>query len=137
MPTRKMKVDINDEEGNKISITITGALNRDKIFQIMDFAELLNGNPTSTDDRSFTDFSKFEKLQLIINRKFPLGWFTSQELMIAYEDTLNEPIGLSTVSTYLSRLAEKKLLTRVGSSTERKYKLVRNKKLDKRTYIQP
>lgn len=136
MPTRKLKLDINDGEGNKISITITGKLNRDKILQVLDFVELLSGNSTSAEKMSIPDLSKFEKLQLIIKRKFPIGWFTSQELMIAYEDVLDEPIGLSTVSTYLYRLVEKKILIRAGSLAERKYKLVRTQ-LNKRTFIQP
>lgn len=137
MPTRGLKLDINDGEGNKISITIRGKLNRDKIFQILDFVELLNGDSTSTENRSITDLSKFEKLQRVIERKFPIGGFTSQELMIAYEDTLDEPIGLSTVSTYLYRLVEKKMLTRAGSSAGRKYKLVRSQRIDKSTFIRP
>lgn len=137
VPTRKLKLDINDGEGNKISITITGNINRDKILQVLDFVELLNGNSFLTEKRSLADLSKFEKLQLVIERKFPIGWFTSQELMIAYEDVLDEPIGLSTVSTYLYRLVEKNMLVRAGSLAERKYKLVRSRRLDKRTFIPP
>ena len=136
VPTRKLKLDINDGEGNKISITITGKLNRDKILQVLDFVELLNGSSTSTEKRFIADLSKFEKLQLIIERKFPIGWFTSQELMIAYEDVLDEPIGLSTVSTYLYRLAEKRILVRAGSLAERKYKLARSQRPGKRTFVQ-
>ena len=137
MPRRRLKLDVNDEEGNKISITITGELNRGKMFQLLDFIELLNENPAPIEKGTIVDLSKFEKLQLVIERKFPIGWFTSQELMIAYEDTLNEPIGLSTVSTYLSRLVEKNVLDKIGSSADRRYKLMRIQKMDKRAFTQP
>jgi len=137
VPTRKLKLDVSDEEGNKISITITGELDRNKVLQVLDFVELLNVGSLPNEKRSVVDLSKFERLQLVIKRKFPIGWFTSQELMIAYEDTLNEPIGLSTVSTYLHRLVNKEVLMRAGSSAERKYKLLRNQRMDKTALIQP
>ena len=136
MSNRKMKFELNNGDGNKISVTISGRFKRDKILQLLDFIDLLDGDSDINEDKSLSDFSKIDKLQLIINRKFPIGWFNSQELMIAYEDILNEPIGLSTVSTYLYRLVGKKVLIRSGSLAERKYKLTRRKKLDKNTIIQ-
>ena len=136
MSNRKMKFELNNGDGNKISVTISGRFKRDKILQLLDFIDLLDGNSDINENKSLSDFSKIDKLQLIINRKFPIGWFNSQELMIAYEDILNEPIGLSTVSTYLYRLVGKKVLIRSGSLAERKYKLTRRKKLDKNTIIQ-
>ncbi|KON30667.1 hypothetical protein AC480_00600 [miscellaneous Crenarchaeota group archaeon SMTZ1-55] len=135
MTTRKLKLELNNGDGNKISVIITGHFHRDKILQLLDFIDLLDGDFNNTDDKTLSELSKIEKLQLIIKRKFPIGWFTSQELMIAYEDVLNEPIGLSTVSTYLYRLVGKNVLIRSGSLTERKYKLVRSHSLDKRTII--
>lgn len=119
---RKLKLDIDSGNGNKISVTFTGDLNRDKILQVLDIVNLLETNSTSK--HSIEDLSKFDKLKLVIRRKFPIGWFSSQELMIAYEDLLDEPISLSTVSTYLHRLSKRKFLIRAGSFAERKYKLV-------------
>ena len=136
MSSRKLKLDVNDEDGNKLSITITGDLNRNKILQVLDFVELFNGNSLSDERTSTINLSKFKKLQLVIQRKFPIGWFSSQELMIAYEDILDEPINLNTVSTYLYRLNKKKVLIRAGSFAERKYKLARSQRLDK-TVILP
>lgn len=136
MSNRKLKLELNNGDGNKISVTISGRLKRDKILHILDFIDLLDGDSDINEDKSISDLSKIDKLQLIINRKFPIGWFNSQELMIAYEDILNEPIGLSTVSTYLYRLVGKRVLIRSGSLAERRYKLARSKRLDKNTIIQ-
>lgn len=137
MTNRKLKLELNHGDGNKISVIISGHFNRDKILHLLDFIDLLDGDYNNNDDKSLSELSKFDKLQLIIKRKFPIGWFTSQELMIVYEDILNEPIGLSTVSTYLYRLVEKNVLIRSGSLTERKYKLVRSQNIDNRTIVQP
>lgn len=136
MTTRKLKLELNSGDGNKISVIISGHFNKDKILQLLDFIDLIDGDYINTDDKTLSELSKIEKLQLIIKRKFPIGWFTSQELMIAYEDILNEPIGLSTVSTYLHRFVEKNILIRSGSFTERKYRLVRSQNLDKSTILQ-
>jgi hypothetical protein len=136
MTNRKLRLELNNGDGNKISVTISGRFKRDKILQLLDFIELLDGDSEINEEKSLSDFSKFDKLQLIIKRKFPIGWFNSQELMIAYEDILNEPIGLSTVSTYLYRLAEKRVLIRSGSLAERRYKLARSKRINKKTIVQ-
>lgn len=136
MTNRKLKIEFNNGDGNKISVTISGRFKRDKVLQLLDFIDLLDGNSEINDEKLLTDLSKIEKLQLIIKRKFPIGWFNSQEMMIAYEDILNEPIGLSTVSTYLYRLVGKRVLIRSGSISERRYKLARVKKINKKSIVQ-
>ena len=128
MPMHRVKVDVHDGEGNKLSITFQGKITRGKILQLLDFVELLGGIPNG-DANEFSDpstLSKFEKLKLLVGSKFPLGWFSSQDAMIAYEDTYDEPIGLSTVSTYLSRLTQKTVLQRGGTLAERKYRRSRS-----------
>jgi len=136
MTNRKLKIEFNNGDGNKISVTISGQFKRDKVLQLLDFIDLLDGNSEINEEKLLTDLSKIEKLQLIIKRKFPIGWFNSQEMMIAYEDILNEPIGLSTVSTYLYRLVGKRVLIRSGSLAERRYKLARVKKINKKSMVQ-
>lgn len=136
MTNRKLKIEFNNGDGNKISVTISGQFKRDKVLQLLDFIDLLDGNSEINEEKLLTDLSKIEKLQLIIKRKFPIGWFNSQEMMIAYEDILNEPIGLSTVSTYLYRLVGKRVLIRSGSLAERRYKLARVKKINKKSIVE-
>jgi hypothetical protein len=137
LPANKVKVNINDEEGNKITISFEGRITRNKVLQVLDFVELLGGGSTPGEEKNTSDFSKFDKIQKVIERKFPIGWFTSQEVMIVYEDLLNEPIGLSTVSTYLSRLVDKGVLTKSGSAAERKYKLMRSQTSHEVQHVQP
>ena len=101
LPSR-IKIDLDDGNGNKIAISFIGKITRDKVIKILDFVELINGTYLNKIGKeSNEELSKFDKIQEIVKRKFPIGWFTSQEIMISYEDTFEEPIGLSTVSTYL------------------------------------
>ena len=137
MPSNRVKINVNDDEGNKITISFEGKITRNKVLQVLDFVEILGGVNTTSEEKEIESLSKFDKIQNIIERKFPIGWFTSQELMVAYEDSFDEPIGLSTVSTYLSRLIDKNILTRSGSFTERKYRLKRIKTSSEERRIQP
>ena len=102
-------------------MSFEGFLTREKILQVLDFIELLGG--ASAAEQGEPQLSIFEKVQYTIRRRFHAGWFTTQEIMIAYEDSFNEPIGLSTISTYISRLTKKGMLTKTGSRNKRKYKL--------------
>lgn len=131
MPARRVKIEVTDGEGDKLTVIFEGRINRGKVIQVLDFVELLGGMPVVEEEKTLSDLSKFDKLHNLVNRKFPIGWFTSQEVMIAYEDAFSEPIGLSTVSTYLSRLASRGFLTRSGSIVERRYKIRRTIRREK------
>lgn len=139
MPTRRIKIEVRDGEGNKITVSFQGKLTRNKVLQLLDFVELLGGVPsTRPEDRELlSDLSKFEKLQLVLKRRFPVGWFTTQEALTAYEDTLNEPIGLSTVSTYLARLTDRGFLSRSGPRIRRRYNIRRRPAIREKQTIQP
>jgi len=63
---------------------------------------------------------------LVIQKNFPLVWFSSKDVQSIYEQELKEPIGLSTVSTYLARMTNRGLLLRAGESSNLKYKLAPN-----------
>jgi hypothetical protein len=118
-------VEVFDNDGNKITISFEGRVTREKVLQLLDIVQLMGGAPASASGikQSFSDLSKIEKVKRIISRDFPVGWFTSRELQDTYENSLNEPIGLSTVSTYLSRLSSRGFLVRRGSAAKRRYKV--------------
>lgn len=130
MPIRRIKVSVMDEEGNKITISFEGQIHRNKVLQLLDITELIGG--FKVDDKpSLSDLSIIDKVKSLLKSKFPIGWFTSQEVMISYEDTFNEPIGLSTVSTYLARLTNKGILSKSGSKYERRYKIRKHSKANR------
>ena len=70
--------------------------------------------------------SRFEKVQVVVQKSFPLIWFSSKDIQSVYEQELKEPVSLSTVSTYLSRMASKGMLLRTGGSNNLKYKTAPN-----------
>jgi len=129
MPARKMRVELFDSEGNRYTIAFEGQVTRDKALRLLDLVELLGGMPgegTASGAGNVltgSKLSRFEKLRLVIQKNFPLVWFSSKDVQSVYEQELKEPISLSTVSTYLSRMTNRGLLLRAGESNHLKYKV--------------
>jgi hypothetical protein len=125
-----MRVELFDSEGNRYTVAFEGQITRDKALRLLDLVELLGGmpgeNPNSVVGNSSTInvSSRFEKVRSVIQKGFPLVWFSSKDVQSVYENELKEPVGLSTVSTYLSRMASKGLLLRTGGPNNLKYKIV-------------
>ncbi|MCW4018494.1 MAG: hypothetical protein NWF00_07450 [Candidatus Bathyarchaeota archaeon] len=129
MPARKMRVELFDSEGNRYTVAFEGQITRDKALRLLDLVELLGGmpgeNPTSAavGTHVAAQSSRFEKVRAVVQKNFPLVWFSSKDIQAFYEQELKEPISLSTVSTYLSRMATKGFLVRTGSASNLKYKV--------------
>ena len=132
MPARKMRVELFDSEGNRYTIAFEGQITRDKALRLLDLVELLGGMPSEGAPAgaggalASSNLSRFEKVRLVIKKSFPLVWFSSKDIQSVYEQELKEPIGLSTVSTYLARMANRGLLLRTGGSNSLKYKVTPN-----------
>ena len=132
MPARKMRVELFDSDGNRYTIAFEGQVTRDKALRLLDLVELLGGapgeGPTVNSNAALPNrvLSRFEKVQLIVQKNFPLVWFSSKDIQSVYEQELKEPVGLSTISTYLSRMAVKGMLLRTGGQNNLKYKTAPN-----------
>ena len=132
MPARKIRVELFDSDGNRYTIAFEGQVTRDKALRLLDLVELLGGapgeGPTIGAGASSPNhmLSRFEKVQLVIQKSFPLIWFSSKDIQSVYEQELKEPVSLSTVSTYLSRMTSKGILLRTGGANNLKYKTVSN-----------
>jgi hypothetical protein len=123
-----MRVELFDGEGNRYTVAFEGQITRDKALRLLDLVELLGGvpsegvNPGAGNTLAGTSSSRFEKVRFVIQKSFPLIWFSSRDVQSAYEQELREPVSLSTVSTYLARMASKGFLLRVGENNNLKYK---------------
>ncbi|UCH31453.1 MAG: hypothetical protein JSV05_08145 [Candidatus Bathyarchaeota archaeon] len=123
MPARKMRVDVFDESGNRYTITFEGKVTREKALRLFEIVELLGGVHHKNDFKYETaSFSKIDKTKLAIEEELPFGWFSSKELLAIYERKYNEPISLSTISTYLARLTDRGILIRKGLANNRNYR---------------
>ena len=125
MPARKMKVDVFDTGGNRYSITFEGQVTRDKALRLLEIVELLGGMPggNAAESKPVSELAKQDKVRFLVERNFPLVWFSSKEVQTLYERELKEPISLSTVSTYLSRMAERGSLLKTQMANRKRYRI--------------
>jgi len=121
-------VELFDSEGNRYSIAFEGQVTREKAIRLLDLVELLGGTPGVSNNYAggapFGKLSKYDKVVLIVQKRFPFAWFSSRDVQSAYEREIKEPVSLSTISTYLSRMDDRGLLTKTRSSKSFKYKNV-------------
>ncbi|MEW5840497.1 MAG: hypothetical protein AB1753_05780 [Thermoproteota archaeon] len=140
MGKRKFRIELEDAEGSKYNLSLEGNISKEKILKIVEFMDLLNieeggnGNgaslPTArlgaaagdNENDSNKPTGAGDRIWALVADKFPFGSFTSSDILELYEDTYNEPIKLSIISTYLSRYAERGRLVRARQGKEWVYK---------------
>ena len=133
MPARKMRIELFDDSGNKYSVSFEGKLTREKAVHLIDLVELLGGSHGQADFEQ-PPKSKYEKVQMIIHNQFPMIWFNSKEVQKIYEQYFKELIGLSTISTYLSRMVSRGFLNNKKTSKSMSYKI--SSKISKQSITQ-
>ncbi|MEM4312159.1 MAG: hypothetical protein QXX95_07205 [Nitrososphaerales archaeon] len=121
---KKVRLEFEDSEGGKFKLTFEGKITKDKVLKIMDLIDSINKEEKEILELPSLDTS-FGKVWRLIEERFSLGSFDSSELTEAYEDRYNEPIKLSTLSTYLARLVDKGILSRRRIGNTWIYKKIR------------
>ena len=126
MPARKLRLEVFDSQGNRYTLTCEGSVNKERALQLFDMVELVGGSENEKNEwrRTSPAETKFAKISSAIERHFSMEWFSSQDARKVCERVLGEHLSLSTVSTYLSRLADRGFLMRKGSSAQRRYKVL-------------
>jgi hypothetical protein len=126
MPAKKMRVEVFDGGGNRYTVTFDGQVTREKALRLLDIVELLGGMPgvTTAENPPVSDLPKLEKLRLVVEKHFPIIWFSAKGVQNVYEQEMKEPIALSMVSTYLSRMAARGMLVKSGLPGNKRYRFI-------------
>ena len=122
MPRKRIRIDLEDSEGAKYNLALEGNVTREKILKIFDLLDLMNIEEAPTSSKLD---SVGGKIWNIIYKFYPIGKFTSSEILEKYEDEYNEPIKLSVISTYLSRFTLKGRIERARTGREWKYQTIK------------
>lgn len=115
MAKRRIRIDVEDEDGVHFDIKLEGDVTKEKLVKVYDMLELLDTKNTTTLD------SVGAKIWHLVEKYFPLGNFTSTLILEKYEDEYNEPIKLSVISTYLARFSSRTKLDRRRTGREWTY----------------
>jgi len=122
MAKKRIKIDLEDTDGAKYNFSVEGNVTRDKVLKIFELMDLINIEEPQVGP---TLDSIGSKIWNIIDKYFPMGKFTSSEVLEKYEDDYGEPIKLSIISTYLSRFASKGRVERTKQGREWAYQTVK------------
>ena len=122
MAKKRIKIDLEDADGAKYNFSLEGNVTREKVLKIFELMDLINIEEPQ--DGPILD-SVGSKIWNIVGKHFPMGKFTSSEVLEKYEDDYGEPIKLSIISTYLSRFATKGKVERTKQGREWTYQIVK------------
>jgi hypothetical protein len=129
---KKIKIELEDEEGDKYNLSLEGNMSKEKVMKVMELMDAINSSksqpnehngyhtPTQTQE---IPSSLSSKIWRIVQSKFPFTSFTSTDILEMYTDEYNEPIKLDVVATYLSRYHKKGRLLRSKGGKEWIYKV--------------
>jgi len=122
MAKKRIRIDMEDADGAKYDIKLEGNVTREKVLKIFEMMDLMNieQGPETPNLNSIGG-----KIWGVIDKHFPVGKFTSSEILEKYEDEYDEPIKLSVVSTYLSRFTSKSKIERSKKGREWAYQTIK------------
>jgi len=122
MAKKRIRIDMEDSDGARYDIKIEGNVTRDKVLKIFEMMDLMN---IEEEQETINMDSVGSKIWHIVDKFFPMGKFTSTNILEKYEDEFNEPVKLSVISTYLSRFSSKDRIDRVRTGREWTYQTIK------------
>ncbi len=129
---RKIKIELEDEKGEKYNLTLQGTLTKEKLMNVIEFVQLfdknsIDGSFEGSFERRVSDTKLGSKLWNLIIENFRYHTFTSSDILRIYHDLYYESIQLSVISIYLSRFYFKKQLNRSKNGKQWVYTLIKEK----------
>ncbi len=128
---RKIKIEIEDTEGDKYNLSLEGKFSRGKMLKVLELMDTFQDGTIKADKIDELIYKQDQsqiyqqnarnlgaKLWNVISTTFSHQKFSSTDLSHAYHDIYLENIQLSIVSTYLSRFFTKNKLERTKRGKE-------------------
>ena len=122
MAKKRIRIDMEDSDGARYDIKLEGNVTRDKVLKIFEMMDLMN---IEDEQETVNIDSVGSKIWHIVDKFYPMGKFTSTNILEKYEDEFNEPVKLSIISTYLSRFSTKGKIDRMRTGREWTYQTIK------------
>ena len=120
---KRIKIEVEDEEGTKYTLALEGKVSRDKLMKAVDMLEIMDV-PMDHFYKTPDQGTFFGKVMTLLETEFAAGDFSSSDVARGFEEKYNQPVKLSTISTYLARLADKQYIKREKFGNSWVYKRV-------------
>jgi len=122
MAKKRIQIDMEDADGARYNIKLEGNVTREKVLKIFELMDLMN---IEDEQEPINMDSVGSKIWNIVDKFFPMGKFTSTNILEKYEDEYNEPVKLSVISTYLARFSTKGRVDRARTGREWTYQTIK------------
>lgn len=122
MAKKRIRIDMEDSDGARYDIKLEGNVTRDKVLKIFEMMDLMN---IEEEQETVNIDSVGSKIWHVVDKFYPMGKFTSTNILEKYEDEFNEPVKLSIISTYLSRFSTKGKINRMRTGREWTYQTIK------------
>ena len=123
MAKKRIRIDMEDADGARYDIKLEGNVTREKVLKIFEMMDLMNIEEDLPETTNMDSIGS--KIWYIVDKFFPMGKFTSSNILEKYEDEFNEPVKLSIISTYLSRFSSKGRVNRIRTGREWTYQTIK------------
>ena len=122
MAKKRIRIDMEDSDGAKYDIKLEGNVTREKVLKIFEMMDLMN----IEEEQDVPNMDSIgSKIWHIVDKYFPMGKFTSTNILEKFEDEFNEPVKLSIISTYLARFSSKGRISRIRTGREWTYQTIK------------
>ncbi len=109
---KRIRFEFIDESGKKhIHIVEGPTISREDLVKTMEALEMMDLEVASSRPAP-NDGTFFGKVQTLLETTFAAGDFSSSDVAREFEDKYGQPVKLSTISTYLGRLADRQYIKR-------------------------
>ena len=122
---KRVKMEVDDGHGGKFTFTFNGSMNNNQLSKFNQIMDLMKDEPINHDLEIPQGNTVFGKVCSLIETDFPLGSFTSQDMIECYKAEYNDDIPISTIATYLGRLFDRGMLNREKTRTGWSYRKLR------------
>ena len=120
--TKRIKMEVDDGKGGKFTFSFSGSLDNTQLSKFNQIVDLVKDDPQTKAIELPEGNTIFGKVCSLIETDFPLGSFTSQDMLECYRAEYNDSIPLSTIATYLTRLYDRGMLNRERTRTGWSYR---------------
>jgi hypothetical protein len=108
---KRIRIEVEDEEGTKYTLALEGKVSRDKLMKAVDMLEIMDV-PMDHSYKAPDQGTFFGKMMTLLETEFAAGDFSSSDIARGFEEKYNQPVKLSTISTYLLRLVDRQYIKR-------------------------
>jgi hypothetical protein len=109
---KRVKIELEDEDGTKYTLALEGKVSREKLMKAVDMLEVMDVPLERANQRPPDEGTFFGKVMILLETTFSAGDFSSVDVAREFEEKYNTRVRLSTISTYLARLADRQYIKR-------------------------